>query len=246
MIYYDDSNKKKEDLKEGEETMKENRISFKKEYTTLEAIAIETKMNRILKELKEMGVGPSAFKLSNEIEAVYTPEMYPNMEFKFRDSENEINDNLLKTSASIFITKWEEIKKEILVEKKAFEEKEMAVCYIEYTREDGIDTIVKAFKNGANVDISKYLELPDLTDEEKLAFVRNGYGYDLCLEENENYHLKDYIVYKFCGHSSISSNDQEKLEKWIKENPDKCILQKNRNRTNQDMEENKEENMELC
>ncbi len=51
-----------------------NRISFVKGYTKAEKIAINTKIDRILKELSDMQLGPCSFKLSEEITCVYCKE----------------------------------------------------------------------------------------------------------------------------------------------------------------------------
>ena len=51
-----------------------NRISFVKGYTKTEKIAINTKIDRILKELSDMQLGPCSFKLSEEIMCVYCKE----------------------------------------------------------------------------------------------------------------------------------------------------------------------------
>lgn len=220
--------------------MEGNRISFEKEYTELEALAIITKTKRILRELEEMEVGPSAFKLNDEVTVVYNPKSSnweePTLYYEFRDRDKDevrysfpTGYKFHRTSESLFVTKWEEIKKEIHAEKKAFEEKEKDVFDIEYTREDGIDAILEAFENGANVDISKYLELPDLTDEEKLVFIRDGYGYDLYFEPNQSCDVQSCIE-RYSNYSPFEIN--KKLKEWVEENPEKCILPENRNKVN--------------
>lgn len=88
---------------------------------------------------------------------------------------------------------------------------------------------MEAFENGANIDIAKYLELPDLTDEEKLVFIRSGYGYDLYFEPNQSCDVKSCIE-RYSGYSSCEIN--KKLKEWIEENPEKCILSKNRKKFN--------------
>ena len=239
-----------QEQEEGEEDVVENnRISFAKEYTELEKIIIKAQIKRVLAELKEMSVGPSSFKLNDEVMAVYNKK--GELSFKVKDDPDSFetyNSRYYSNNYSnltLFLIQWKDIKKDILLEKGVFEDKEKKVLSVSFTREDGIGTILEAFKNGANVDISKYLELPDLTDKEKEAFVNHGYGYDLYFEESASYDLRNIIRYNFCRSSYLSPNEEKKLKEWIKENPDKCILQKNRNRTNQEMEEDEEEDMEL-
>lgn len=48
-----------------------NRISFVKGYTKTEKIAINTKIDRILKELSDMQLGPCSFKLIKKVTCVY-------------------------------------------------------------------------------------------------------------------------------------------------------------------------------
>ena len=48
-----------------------NRISFAKNYTNIEKMAIDTKISRILKEFSDMEIGPCSFKLNNEITCIY-------------------------------------------------------------------------------------------------------------------------------------------------------------------------------
>lgn len=51
-----------------------NRISFVKGYTKTEKIAINTKIDRILKELSDMQLGPCSFKLIKKVTCVYYKE----------------------------------------------------------------------------------------------------------------------------------------------------------------------------
>lgn len=229
-----------------------NRISFVKDYTDSEKLAIDTKISRILKEFSNMKVGPCAFRLNDEVMCVYCVDSFSyNSEktmgftFKYRDyDENKLeykNGHYDTYSAkSLFITKYEsEIKQELLEARKTFDESEKSMFDITYTREDGIKTILQAKEAGVNIDIAPYLELSDLTDDEIRAFIEHGYGYDVYLKEGVSYEIKEYISHIISNipyshiisknpHGGLCSGKAEKLNAWIEKNPDKCILPENR------------------
>lgn len=216
-----------------------NRISFVKNYTNIEKMAIDTKISRILKEFSDMEIGPCSFKLNNEITCIYflNGSSYPDkFTFIFEYKDNYNNYSLDKYFAkSLFIIKYEsEIKQELLDTRKTFDESEKSVFDITYTREDGFDNIFKAIELGIDINIDSFLELPDLTNDEIKILIKNGYGYDAYFQENIPYEVKNDIKCK--AKNDIRNlqefrhirDGNEALEIWIKENPNKCILPKNR------------------
>lgn len=261
-----------------------NRISFVKGYTDSEILAIDTKINRILKEFADMEIGPCAFRLNDEIMCIYCVNSFGygsgkdtmGFTFKYRDydenkSESKNGHYDTYSAKSLFITKYEsEIKQELLEARKTFDESEKSVFDITYTREDGIETILKAYENGAanidfnferedgfnnifkaielgvNIDIDSFLELPDLTNDEIKILLKNGYGYDLYFNKNISYDLKEIVRNKFhiYGHSSMEREAEEKLNAWVKENPEKCLLPENRHpERTEDIQEEEEKEM---
>lgn len=238
-----------------------NRISFVKNYTDIERLAIDTKINRILKEFADMNVGPCAFRLNDEIMCIYCVDSFwhstsdkntMGFTFKYRDydenkSESKNGHYDTYSAKSLFITKYEsEIKQELLEARKTFDESEKSMFDITYTREDGIETILKAKEAGVSIDIASYLELPDLTNDEIRTFIKYGYGYDVYFKEGVSYEIEKDISRIIANNSygSLYSDGEKKLNAWIKENPDKCILPENRHpELVEDIEEDEDKEM---
>lgn len=96
-----------------------NRISFVKGYTKTEKIAINTKIDRILKELSDMQLGPCSFKLSEEITCIYCQNSFHyssdktmGLTFKYKDydeNDSEYRNGHYDTysAKSLFITEYE-------------------------------------------------------------------------------------------------------------------------------------------
>lgn len=256
---YDDwSNNNNSEGEDEDMEQTNNRISFVKDYTDSEKLAIGTKINRILKEFSDMKVGPCAFRLNDEVMCIYCDDgsnHYKNecgkmnFTFKYRDyDENASSKNGhydTYSAKSLFITKYEsEIKQELLEARKTFDESEKSIFDITYTREDGIETILQAKEAGVNIDIALYLELSDLTDDEIRAFIKHGYGYDMYFKEDVSYEIRDHIAHAFSNSSRLYSSEEKRLNTWIKENPDKCILPENRHpELVEDMEEDEDKEM---
>ena len=155
-----------------------NRISFVKGYTKAEKIAINTKIDRILKELSDMQLGPCSFKLSEEITCVYCQNVFGysdntmGLTFKYKDYDENRTDcrnghHDTYSAKSLFITEYErKLRQDLLNARKVFDLDEKAVFDITYTRADGMDTILAAKNAGVDIDLTPYLELPDLTEDE--------------------------------------------------------------------------------
>lgn len=98
-----------------------NRISFVKKYTKAEKIAINTKIDRILKELSDMQLGPCSFKLSEEITCIYCQNSFHyssdktmGLTFKYKDydeNDSEYRNGHYDTysARSLFITEYESL-----------------------------------------------------------------------------------------------------------------------------------------
>lgn len=233
-----------------------NRISFVKGYTKAEKIAINTKIDRILKELSDMQLGPCSFKLSEEITCVYCQNVFGfsdntmGLTFKYKDYDENRTDyrnghHDTYSAKSLFITEYErKLRQDLLNARKVFDLDEKAVFDITYTRADGMDTILEAKNAGVDIDLTPYLELPDLTEDEIKSFVKVGYGYDMYLKEGVSKTIKNNISYALTKVPYIGESDMHILYDWIKENPEKCILPENRYpEKTEDMQE--EEEMEM-
>ena len=189
-----------------------NRISFVKGYTKTEKIAINTKIDRILKELSDMQLGPCSFKLSEEITCIYCQNSFHyssdktmGLTFKYKDydeNDSEYRNGHYDTysAKSLFITEYERrLRQDLLNARKVFDLDEKSVFDITYTRADGMDTILEAKNAGVDIDLTPYLELPDLTEDEIESFVKVGYGYDrttvvgLTLKEISQSVLPEYL-----------------------------------------------------
>ena len=230
-----------------------NRISFVKSYTKAEKIAINTKIDRILKELSDMQLGPCSFKLSEEITCICyrdrTCSKYLNgpdyelaLSFKFRDDDERDT----YSAKSLFITEYERrLRQDLLNARKVFDLDEKSVFDITYTRVDGIDTILTAKKAGVDIDLTPYLELPDLTENEIESLVKAGYGYDMYLKEGVSETIKSYISYALTDNFFfIYKDDMHILYDWIEKNPAKCLLPENRHpEKTEDMQEEEEKEM---
>lgn len=224
-----------------------NRISFVKGYTKAEKIAINTKIDRILKELSDMQLGPCSFKLSEEIICIYGRNFgYRNdeMGFTFKYVDYDACDTY--SAKSLFITEYERrLRQDLLNARKVFDLDEKSVFDITYTRADGIDTILAAKNAGVDIDLTPYLELPDLTEDEIESFVKVGYGYDMYLKEGMSETIKSCISYALTDNLFfIYKDEMQKLYDWIKENPEKCLLPENRHpERTEDMQEEEEKEM---
>lgn len=208
-----------------------NRISFVKSYTKAEKIAINTKIDRILKELSDMQLGPCSFKLSEEIICIYGRDFgYRNdeMGFTFKYVDYDAYDTY--SARSLFITEYERrLRQDLLNARKVFDLDEKSVFDITYTRADGMDTILAAKEAGVDIDLTPYLELPDLTEDEIESFVKVGYGYDMYLKEGVSETIKSCISYALTDNLFfIYKDDMQKLYDWIEKNPEKCLLPENR------------------
>ena len=207
-----------------------------------------------------MKVGPCAFRLNDEIMCIYCVNSFSygsdkntmGFTFKYRDydenkSESKNGHYNTYSAKSLFITKYEsEIKQELLEVRKTFDESEKSMFDIIYTREDGIETILKAKEAGINIDVTPYLELSDLTDDEIRTFIKYGYGYDVYLKEGVSYEIQKDIARIISNNSygSLYSDGEKKLNVWIKENPGKCILSENRHpKLVEDIEEDEDKEM---
>lgn len=234
-----------------------NRISFVKEYTKAEKIAINTKINRILKELSDMQLGPCSFKLSEEITCVYCQNVFGcsdntmGLTFKYKDYDENRTDcrnghHDTYSAKSLFITEYErKLRQDLLNARKVFDLDEKSVFDITYTRADGMDTILEAKNAGFDIDLAPYLELPDLTEDEIENFVKAGYGYDMYLKEGVSETIKNCISYALARNNySIYKGDMQKLYDWIEKNPEKCLLPENRHpERTEDMQEEEEKEM---
>lgn len=233
-----------------------NRISFVKEYTKAEKIAINTKIDRILKELSDMQLGPCSFKLSEEVTCVYCKNFgYHNDEmgftFKYKDYDENKNEQRnghydTYSAKSLFITEYERrLRQDLLNARKVFDIDEKSVFDITYTRADGMDTILAAKEAGVDIDLTPYLELPDLTGNEIESFVKAGYGYDMYLKEGVSETIKSYISYALTDNFFfIYKDDMHILYDWIEKNPAKCLLPENRHpEKTEDMQEEEEKEM---
>ena len=223
-----------------------NRISFVKSYTKAEKIAINTKIDRILKELSDMQLGPCSFKLSEEIICIYGRDFgYRNdeMGFTFKYVDYDAYDTY--SARSLFITEYERrLRQDLLNARKVFDLDEKSVFDITYTRADGIDTILAAKEAGVDIDLTPYLELPDLTESEIESFVKAGYGYDMYLKEGVSETIKSYISYALTGGYHMYKDDMHILYDWIEKNPAKCLLPENRHpEKTEDMQEEEEKEM---
>ena len=224
-----------------------NRISFVKSYTKAEKIAINTKIDRILKELSDMQLGPCSFKLSEEIICIYGKDFgYRNdeMGFTFKYVDYDAYDTY--SARSLFITEYERrLRQDLLNARKVFDLDEKSVFDITYTRADGIDTILAAKEAGVDIDLTPYLELPNLTENEIESFVKAGYGYDMYLKEGVSETIKSYISYALTENCFfIYKDDMHILYDWIEKNPEKCLLPENRHpEKTEDMQEEEEKEM---
>ena len=222
-----------------------NRISFVKNYTKAEKIAINTKIDRILKELSDMQLGPCSFKLSDEITCIYYRDFgYCNdkMGFTFKYIDYDAYDTY--SARSLFITEYErKLRQDLLNARKVFDLDEKSVFDITYTRADGIDTILAAKKAGVDIDLTPYLELPDLTEDEIESFVKVGYGYDIYLKEGMSETIKRCISYALTS-NYYNMYNMQKLYDWIEKNPEKCLLPENRHpERTEDIQEEEEKEM---
>ena len=234
-----------------------NRISFVKSYTKAEKIAINTKIDRILKELSDMQLGPCSFKLSEEVTCVYCQnrigysDSTMELTFKYKDyDENATNqrDGHYDTysARSLFITEYERrLRQDLLNARKVFDLDEKSVFDITYIRADGMDTILAAKEAGVDIDLTPYLELPDLTEDEIESFVKVGYGYDMYLKEGVSETIKSCISYALTDNLFfIYKDDMQKLYDWIEKNPEKCLLPENRHpEKTENMQEEEEKEM---
>lgn len=227
-----------------------NRISFVKSYTKAEKIAINTKIDRILKELSDMQLGPCSFKLSEEIICIYGRDFgYRNdeMGFTFKYVDYDAYDTY--SARSLFITEYERrLRQDLLNARKVFDLDEKSVFNITYTRADGMDTILAAKEAGVDIDLTPYLELPDLTEDEIESFVKAGYGYDMYLKEGVSETIKSCISYVLNSNNYPSYMYEDDIQKfiyaWMKKNPAKCLLPENRHPEKmEDMQEEEEKEM---
>lgn len=227
-----------------------NRISFVKSYTKAEKIAINTKIDRILKELSDMQLGPCSFKLSEEIICIYGRDFgYRNdeMGFTFKYVDYDAYDTY--SARSLFITEYERrLRQDLLNARKFFDLDEKSVFNITYTRADGMDTILAAKEAGVDIDLTPYLELPDLTEDEIESFVKAGYGYDMYLKEGVSETIKSCISYVLNSNNYPSYMYEDDIQKfiyvWMKKNPAKCLLPENRHPEKmEDMQEEEEKEM---
>lgn len=257
-----------------------NRISFVKGYTKAEKIAINTKIDRILKELSDMQLGPCSFKLSEEITCIYCQNSFHyssdktmGLTFKYKDydeNDSEYRNGHYDTysAKSLFITEYERrLRQDLLNARKIFDLDEKSVFDITYTRADGMDAILEAKNAGVDIDLTPYLELPDLTEDEIESFVKAGYGYDYYLTFKDEVHygiecgygkqISSYddklkrsiarnIMEQFDGNTNyyLGSKELQKLYDWIEKNPEKCLLPENRHpERTEDMQEEEEKEM---
>lgn len=224
-----------------------NRISFVKSYTKAEKIAINTKIDRILKELSDMQLGPCSFKLSEEVTCIYGRDFgYHNdeMGLTFKYVDYDTYDTY--SARSLFITEYERrLRQDLLNARKVFDLDEKSVFDITYTRADGIETILEAKNAGVDIDLTPYLELPDLTEDEIESFVKVGYGYDMYLKEGVSETIKSCISYALTDNLFfIYKDDMQKLYDWIEKNPEKCLLPENRHpERTEDIQEEEEKEM---
>lgn len=235
-----------------------NRISFVKGYTKTEKIAINTKIDRILKELSDMQLGPCSFKLSEEITCIYCQNSFHyssdktmGLTFKYKDydeNDSEYRNGHYDTysARSLFITEYERrLRQDLLNARKIFDLDEKSIFDITYTRADGIDTILAAKNAGVDIDLTPYLELPDLTEDEIESFVKVGYGYDMYLKEGMSETIKSCISYALTDNLFfIYKDEMQKLYDWIEKNPEKCLLPENRHpEKTEDIQEEEEKEM---
>lgn len=235
-----------------------NRISFVKGYTKAEKIAINTKIDRILKELSDMQLGPCSFKLSEEITCIYcqngfrcSSDKTMGLTFKYKDydeNDSEYRNGHYDTysAKSLFIIEYERrFRQDLLNARKVFDLDEKSVFDITYTRADGIDTILAAKNAGVDIDLTPYLELPDLTEDEIESFVKVGYGYDMYLKEGMSETIKSCISYALTDNLFfIYKDEMQKLYDWIEKNPEKCLLPENRHpEKTEDIQEEEEKEM---
>lgn len=206
--------------------MKNNRISFAKQYTELEKRVIRERFSKVVEELASMEVGYSAFKLNDEVAAFFNPTQ-KRLYFKLNDFDVAVNEDSYQV---LFLSKWEGIKNELIAEKQAFEESEARVLC---KGKDGVDIVCNKIESGKKVKISKYFDLESLTKEEKLAFIKRGYGYDLYEQSKKwgssNSEVNDAILTSFLRYQNqycsyeLNESGNKKLADWIQNNPDKCL-----------------------
>jgi len=106
-----------------------------------------------------------------------------------------------------------------------------------------MDTILAAKNAGVDIDLTPYLELPDLTEDEIESFVKVGYGYDMYLKEGISETIKSCISYALTS-NYYNMHNMQKLYDWIEKNPEKCLLPENRHpERTEDMQEEEEKEM---
>ena len=103
-----------------------------------------------------------------------------------------------------------------------------------------MDTILAAKNAGVDIDLTPYLELPDLTEDEIESFVKVGYGYDMYLKEGISETIKSCISYALTS-NYYNMHNMQKLYDWIEKNTEKCLLPENRHPERmEDMQEEEE------
>jgi len=202
----------------------EHRISFVKPYAEYQKAVIDAKIDQIKQRMKSLNIGPSSFQLSNEITCTVIPEWGSfTFAFSYKDDDRFITECEFSAKA-LLIAKWKDIEKEILEQKAIFDNMSLEIFSFKYTREN-LGVITAAYNKGYPViqeRLSTLLESTDFTKEELEALIRNGFGYDLYETLDED--LQHIIARNFRNYYV----DEEKLQAWIKEYPERCLLPENR------------------
>lgn len=188
----------------------ENRISFDKEYSEIEKIIIDTRIDDILQEFKTLEIGPSAFKLSEEITCIYCIQNFSesNKEYGFVFEYEDYNTTADKSVGRIYNTYYA---KSLFIKKYKKELKEM----LNNEKED-LDI-------GDEEDFFYFS-----TCEELKILIQNGYGYNVYnsdrVKEEFRTEINSLIRNKLNCANAPDQTICEIINEWETKNPEKCLF----------------------